>query len=91
MIFGVDVINWKGIDGMKDKKFTEYSIDENIFNNLSIKCLRRDYKSQATKDTSNLVLNYVWDGDNKSTRPHIFPLSKSAYKFNKFGSENMVL
>ena len=88
MMFGMNAVQWKGIDGMKDVKSTKYTLGGNLSDNLSISYERHDYKSAATKDTDSVNLNYTWRfGQEKSVRPTLFTFADKAYEFKKLGSE----
>jgi adhesin/invasin len=89
MMFGMNAVQWKGIDGMKDYvKSTKYTLGGNLSDNLSISYERHDYKSAATKDTDSINLNYTWRfGQDKSVRPTLFTFADKAYEFKKLGSE----
>jgi len=89
IIFGMNAVQWKGIDSMKDVKSTKYTLGGNLSDNLSISYERRDYKSATTKDTDSINLNYTWHfGQEKSIRPTLFTFSDKAYEFKKLGSES---
>jgi len=88
MMFGMNAVQWKGIDDMKDVKSTKYTLGGNLSDNLSISYERHDYKSAATKDTDSVNLNYTWRfGQEKSVRPTLFTFADKAYEFKKLGSE----
>jgi len=88
MMFGMNAVQWKGINGMKDQKSRKYTLGGNLSDNLSISYERHDYKSAATKDTNSINLNYTWNfGQEKSVRPTLFTFADSAYEFKKLGSE----
>ena len=88
MMFGMNAVQWKGIDGMKDKKSRKYTLGGNLSDNLSISFERHDYKSASLKDTNSINLNYNWSfGQEKHVRPTLFTFADSAYEFKKLGAE----
>ena len=89
MMFGMNAVQWKGIDGMKDYvKSTKYTLGGNLSDNLSISYERHDYKLAATKDTDSINLNYTWRfGQEKSVRPTLFTFADSAYELKKIGDQ----
>ena len=88
MMFGMNAVQWKGIDGLKDQKMRKYSLGGNLSNNLSLSYMRTDYKDAAKKDYSSIALNYTWAfGQEKHVRPTLFTLSDKAYEFKKLGAE----
>ena len=88
MMFGMNAVQWKGIDGLKDQKMRKYSLGGNLSDNLSMSYVRTDYKDAAKKDIDSISLNYTWAfGQEKHVRPTIFTLSDEAYKFKKLGAE----
>jgi len=88
MMFGVNAVQWKGIDGLKDKKLRKYSLGGNLSDNLSVSYVRTDYKDAAKKDIDSISLNYKWAfGQEKHVRPTLFTLSNKAYEFKKLGAE----
>jgi len=88
MMFGMNAVQWKGINGMKDQKSRKYTLGGNLSDNLSISYERHDYKSAATEDSNSINLNYTWNfGQEKSVRPTLFTFADSAYEFKKLGSE----
>ena len=89
MMFGMNAVQWKGIDGMKDYvKSTKYTLGGNLSDNLSISYERHDYKLAATKDTDSINLNYTWHfGQEKSVRPTLFTFADSAYELKKIGDQ----
>jgi len=87
MMFGMNAVQWKGIDGMKDKKSRKYTLGGNLSDNVSINYERHDYKSAALKDTSSINLNYTWGFGVESTKPKLFELASSAYELIKLGDQ----
>jgi len=88
MMFGMNAVQWKGIDSMKDVKSRKYTLGGNLSDNLSISYERNDYKSAAIKDTDSINLNYTWrSGQEKSVRPTLFTFANKAYEFKKLGAE----
>ena len=89
MMFGMNAVQWKGIDGMKDYvKSTKYTLGGNLSDNLSISYERHDYKLAATKDTDSINLNYTWRfGQEKRVRPTLFTFADSAYELKKIGDQ----
>ena len=88
MMFGMNAVQWKGIDGLKDQKMRKYSLGGNLSDNLSLSYVRTDYKDAAKKDVDSIALNYTWSfGQEKHVRPTLFTLSDSAYEFKKLGAE----
>ena len=60
LMFGMNAVQWKGIDGMKDKKSRKYTLGGNLSDNVSINFEREDYKLASTKDNNSINLNYTW-------------------------------
>ena len=88
MMFGMNAVQWKGIDSLKDQKMRKYSLGGNLSDNLSLSYVRTDYKDAAKKDTDSISLNYTWAfGQEKHVRPTLFTFSDSAYEFKKLGAE----
>ena len=88
MMFGMNAVQWKGIDGLKDQKMRKYSLGGSLSDNLSLNYVRTDYKDAAKKDTDSISLNYTWAfGQEKHVRPTLFTLSDKAYEFKKLGAE----
>ena len=88
MMFGMNAVQWKGIDGLKDQKMRKYSLGGNLSDNLSLSYVRTDYKDASKKDTDSITLNYTWAfGQEKHVRPSLFTLADKAYEFKKLGAE----
>ena len=88
MMFGMNAVQWKGIDGLKDQKMRKYSLGGSLSDNLSVSYVRTDYKDAAKKDIDSISLNYTWAfGQEKHVRPTLFTLSDKAYEFKKLGAE----
>ena len=88
MMFGMNAVQWDGIDGMKDQKDRKYTLGGNLSDNLTLNYIRTDYKDAAKKDTDSISLNYTWAfGQEKHVRPTLFTLSDKAYEFKKLGTE----
>ena len=88
MMFGMNAVQWKGIDGMKDKKSRKYTLGGNLSDNLSISFERHDYKTATSKDYNSINLNYNWSfGQEKHVRPTLLTFSDTAYEFKKLGAE----
>jgi len=87
MMFGMNAVQWKGIDGMKDKKSRKYTLGGNLSDNVSISYEYHDYKLAATKDTSSINLNYTWGFGVENTKPKLFELASSAYELKKLGDQ----
>ena len=88
MMFGMNAVQWKGIDDMKDQKSRNYSLGGNLSDNLSMSYVRTDYKDKAKKDTNRISLNYIWRfGQEKNVRPTLFTFADNAYEFKKLGAE----
>ena len=88
MMFGMNAVQWKGIDGLKDQKMRKYSLGGNLSDNLSMSYVRTDYKEASKKDIDTISFNYIWAfGQEKHVRPTFFTLSDRAYEFKKLGAE----
>ena len=88
MMFGMNAVQWKGIDGLKDQKMRKYTLGGNLSDNLSLSYVRTDYKDASKKDTDSISLNYTWAfGQEKHVRPTLFTLADKAYEFKKLGAE----
>jgi adhesin/invasin len=88
MMFGMNAVQWKGIDGLKDQKMRKYSLGGNLSDNLSLSYVRTDYKDASKKDTDSITLNYTWAfGQEKHVRPSLFTLADKAYELKKLGAE----
>ena len=88
MMFGMNAVQWKGIDGLKDQKMRKYSLGGSLSDNLSLNYVRTDYKDATKKDIDSISLNYTWAfGQEKHVRPTLFTLSDKAYEFKKLGAE----
>jgi hypothetical protein len=82
MMFGMNAVQWDGIDGMKDKKSRKYLSD-----NVSVSYEHHDYKLASTKDTNTINLNYTWSFGVENTKPKLFELASSAYELKKLGDQ----
>jgi len=88
MMFGMNAVQWKGIDGLKDQKMRKYTLGGSLSDNLSLSYVRTDYKDAAKKDIDSISLNYTWAfGQEKHVRPTLFTLSDKVYEFKKLGAE----
>jgi hypothetical protein len=88
MMFGMNAVQWKGIDGLKDQKMRKYSLGGSLSDNLSLNYVRTDYKDATKKDTDSISLNYTWAfGQEKHVRPTLFTFADKAYEFKKLGAE----
>ena len=87
MMFGMNAVQWKGIDGMKDKKSRKYTLGGYLSDNVSVSYEHHDYKLAATKDTSSINLNYTWGFGVENTKPKLFELASSAYELKKLGDQ----
>jgi len=88
MMFGMNAVQWKGIDGLKDQKMRKYSLGGSLSDNLSLSYVRTDYKDAAKKDIDSISLNYTWAfGQEKHVRPALFTLADKPYEFKKLGAE----
>jgi len=87
MMFGMNAVQWKGIDGMKDKKSRKYTLGGYLSDNVSVSYEHHDYKLAATKDTNTINLNYTWGFGVENTKPKLFELASSAYELKKLGDQ----
>ena len=87
MMFGMNAVQWDGIDGMKDKKSRKYTLGGYLSDNVSVSYEHHDYKLAATKDTNTINLNYTWGFGVENTRPKLFELASSAYELKKLGDQ----
>ena len=88
MMFGMNAVQWDGIDGIKDQKMRKYSLGGNLSDNISMSYVRTDYPDAAKKDIDNFSLSYIWAfGQEKHVRPTFFTVSDKAYEFKKLGAE----
>jgi adhesin/invasin len=87
LMFGMNAVQWKGIDGMKDKKSRKYTLGGNLSDNLSINFEREDYKLASTKDNNSINLNYTWSFGEQNSKPKLFELASSAYELKKLGDK----
>jgi len=88
MMFGMNAVQWDGIDGLKDQKMRKYSLGGNLSDNFSMSYVRTDYKEASKKDIDTVSFNYIWAfGQEKHVRPTFFTLSDRAYEFKKLGAE----
>ena len=88
MMFGMNAVQWDGIDGLKDKKMRKYSLGGSLSDNLSLNYIRTDYKDATKKDTDSISLNYTWAfGQEKHVRPTLFTFADNAYELKKLGAE----
>ena len=88
MMFGMNAVQWKGIDGLKDQKMRKYSLGGSLSDNLSLNYVRTDYKDATKKDTDSISLNYTWAfGQEKHVRPTLFTFTDNAYELKKLGAE----
>jgi hypothetical protein len=88
MMFGMNAVQWKGIDGLKDQKMRKYSLGGSLSDNLSLSYVRTDYKDAAKKDIDSISLNYTWAfGQEKHVRPTLFTFADNAYELKKLGAE----
>jgi adhesin/invasin len=87
MMFGMNAVQWKGIDGMKDKKSRKFTLGGNLSDNVSISFERHDYKSAALKDNNSINLNYTWGFGVENTRPKLLEFASSAYELKKLGDQ----
>jgi adhesin/invasin len=88
MMFGMNAVQWDGIDGMKDQKDRKYTLGGNLSDNLRLNYIRTDYKDATKKDTDAISLNYTWAfGQEKHVRPTLFTFADKAYEFKKLGAE----
>jgi len=87
LMFGMNAVQWKGIDGMKDKKSRKYTLGGNLSDNVSINFEREDYKLASTKDNNSINLNYTWSFGEQNSKPKLFELASSAYELKKLGDK----
>jgi len=88
MMFGMNAVQWKGIDDLKDQKMRKYSLGGSLSDNLSMKYVRTDYKDATKKDFNTIALNYTWSfGQEKHIRPTLFTFADKAYELKKLGAE----
>ena len=87
MMFGMNAVQWKGIDGMKDKKSRKYTLGGKLSDNVSISFERHDYKNKVTTDYNSINLNYTWRFGAENTKPKLFELASSAYELKKLGDQ----
>jgi len=87
LMFGMNAVQWKGIDGMKDKKSRKYTLGGKLSDNVSINYERHDYKLAALKDTNSISLNYTWGFGVENTKPKLFEFASSAYELKKIGDQ----
>jgi adhesin/invasin len=91
LMFGMNAVQWDGVDNLKDQKMRKYSLGGALSDNLTLNYVRTDYKDAATKDTDSINLKYTWNFGQKSTKPKLFDLSSTAYKLEKLGDERYSL
>ena len=74
MMFGMNAVQWDGIDGMKDQKMRKYSLGGSLSDNLSLKLCRTDYKDAAKKDTDQFLLTIhgLWSRKTRKTNTLYF-------------------
>jgi adhesin/invasin len=87
MMFGMNAVQWKGIDGMKDQKSRKYSLGGNLSDNLTLNFIRTDYKDATKKDNNTIALNYTWNFGQDNLKPKLFEFGSSAYELKKLGAE----
>ena len=87
MMFGMNAVQWDGIDGMKDKKSRKYTLGGYLSDNVSVSYEHHDYKLAATKDTNTINLNYTWGFGVENTRPKLLEFASSAYELKKLGDQ----
>ena len=87
MMFGMNAVQWKGIDGMKDNKSRKYTLGGYLSDNVSISFEHHDYKNKATKDNNSINLNYTWGFGAQNTRPKLLEFASSAYELKKLGDQ----
>ena len=87
MMFGMNAVQWKGIDGMKDQKSRRYSIGGNLSDNLTLNFIRTDYKDATKKDNNTIALNYTWNFGQDNSKPKLFEFGSSAYELKKLGDK----
>ena len=86
MKFGMNAVQWKGIDGMKDQKSRKYSLAGNLSDNLTFEFVRTDYKDATKKDNNTVALSYTWNFGQENTLPKLFEFGDSAYQLTKLGT-----
>ena len=91
MMFGMNAVQWKGIDGMKDQKSRQYSLGGNLSDNLTLNFIRTDYKDATKKDNNTISLNYTWNFGQDNSKPKLFEFGSSAYELKKLGDKRYVL
>jgi len=88
MMFGMNAVQWDGIDSLKDQKMRKYSLGGSLSDNLSLNYVRTDYKDATKKDADSISLNYTWAfGQEKHVRPTLFTFADKAYELKKLGAE----
>ena len=88
MMFGMNAMQWKGIDGMKDQKSRKYSLGGRLSDNLTLDYVWTDYKDASKRDDNTLALSYSWSfGQEKHVRPTLLTFANSAYDLKKLGAE----
>ena len=87
MMFGMNAVQWKGIDGMKDQKSRQYSLGGNLSDNLTLNFIRTDYKDANKKDNNTIALNYTWNFGQDNLKPKLFEFGSSAYELKKLGDK----
>ena len=91
MMFGMNAVQWKGIDGMKDQKSRKYSLGGNLSDNLTLNFVQTDYKDATKKDNNTIALNYTWNFGQDNSKPKLFEFGSSAYELKKLGDKRYVL
>ena len=87
MMFGMNAVQWKGIDGMKDQKSRRYSLGGNLSDNLTLNFVRTDYTDATKKDNNTIALNYTWNFGQDNSKPKLFEFGSSAYELKKLGDK----
>ena len=87
MMFGMNAVQWKGIDSMKDQKSRRYSLGGNLSDNLTLNFVRTDYKDATKKDNNTIALNYTWNFGQDNSKPKLFEFGSSAYELKKLGDK----
>jgi adhesin/invasin len=88
LMFGMNAVQWDGVDNLKDQKMRKYSLGGALSDNLTLSYIRTDYKDASKKDTDSISLNYTWTfGQQKHVRPTLFTLSNKPYQFQKLSAE----
>ena len=87
MMFGMNAVQWKGIDGMKDQKSRKDSLGGNLSDNLTLNFVRTDYKDATKKDNNTIALNYTWNFGQDNSKPKLFEFGSSAYELKKLGDK----